>query len=64
MRIIEVNYNRSKGVMVYITDAERCNKKVQTRLENLRKKYKEVAIFVSGNNSMEDALANIIKSRR
>ncbi|HEY5524986.1 MAG TPA: hypothetical protein VIK26_06570 [Clostridium sp.] len=64
MRIKEINYNNSNGVMVYITKEERCNKDIKEKICNLRKEFKEVAVFVSGENSLEVALTGMIQKRR
>lgn len=64
MRIKKIDYNKSDGVVVYITEEERCNEDIKAELANLRNQYKEVAVFVSGKNNIEDVLTRMIQERR
>lgn len=63
MRIKKVNYNKKESVMIYITLAEKLDENVNAEIDNLKKLYKDVAVFVSGKNSVEKALATIIQER-
>ena len=64
MRVREVDYKDVKSIMIYITKEEKTDKGVQMRIVSLRKKYKNVALFVSGGHDLKDVLTRMVRDRR
>lgn len=63
MKVEQVNYNKKVALMVYLSQQEGTDKEVQKQIEDLKKDCKEIAVFTSGDNSMEYALKAIIQER-
>lgn len=64
MRVKKVNYKNNHSIMIYITLDERLDENINEQILNFRKIYKDVAVFVSGKNSIERALVTIIQEKR
>lgn len=62
MRVKNVKYKEEKSIMIYISKQENNDKDIQEKIKGYKAKYKNVVVFVSGNNSMEEALEKIIKN--
>ncbi|MDF2531586.1 MAG: hypothetical protein K0Q65_1167 [Clostridia bacterium] len=64
MRVRKVEYNNIEGLMIYITKQEELDEGIKKKIADYRKAYKEVVVFISGSNSIESLLANMIQERR
>jgi hypothetical protein len=64
MRVRKVEYNNIEGLMIYITKQEELDEGIKKKIVDYRKAYKEVVVFISGSNSIESLLANMIQERR
>ncbi|MDF2890184.1 MAG: hypothetical protein K0R80_551 [Clostridia bacterium] len=64
MRVRKVEYNNIEGLMIYITKQEEMDESIKKKIADYRKAYKEVVVFISGSNSIESLLANMIQERR
>lgn len=62
MRIKKTKYKEEESIMIYITKEENGNKDVQDKIKNYKAQYKNTAVFVSGDNNIENALEKIIKN--
>ena len=63
MRIKKVDYNNEESLIIYLTkDEENCLDN-QNEIKEYKKKYKHVAKFVSGNESMKNALKKLIQQK-
>ena len=64
MRVNKVNYNSKLAILIYITLQEQSDVNIIEQIKDLKKIYNDVAVFVSGTNSLEKALVTIIQERR
>lgn len=63
MRVKKVNYNNKESIMIYITLQEKLDEDINKQILEFKKNYKDAAVFVSGKDSIEKALATIIQER-
>lgn len=61
MRIKKVKYKDEESMMIYITKEENESEEVKNKINSYKKQYKNIAVFISGNNKIEDTLNKIIK---
>ena len=60
MRVKKVEFNGKDALIIYITAEEEKDESIKKSIEGYKKQFKDVAVFVSGKNSIEDLLARII----
>jgi hypothetical protein len=63
MRVKKINYKNKESIIIYITLQEKLDENINKQIVNFRKTYKDVAVFISGRNSIEKTLATIIQER-
>ncbi|HEY5560734.1 MAG TPA: hypothetical protein VIK72_03095 [Clostridiaceae bacterium] len=61
MRVKKVNYMSKEALMIYITMQEKMDEGINNQIKELKKSYKDVAVFIGGSSSMEKALSGIIQ---
>lgn len=64
MRTRISKYNNSEILVVYVTAEERQNDDIKNQIAAFKKEYKEVTVFVGGNNSIEKAITKIVQERK
>jgi hypothetical protein len=62
MRIKNVKYKDEESIMIYINQEENNNNEIQDKIKSYKAQYKNVAVFLSGNNRIEDMLEKVIKN--
>lgn len=62
MRINEFTYNKETMLQVYVTNDEIHNPSILSKLEELKKQYKHIGIFVSGKKDFKEVASNILSS--
>jgi hypothetical protein len=63
MRVKKVNYKNKESIIIYITLQEKLDENINKQIVDFRKTYKDVAVFISGRNSIEKTLSIIIQER-
>jgi len=63
MKIKYVKFQHKDAAIVYITKEEEANKDIQKEIENCKSKYKDVAVFISGDDKIEKVLTEIIQQK-
>jgi len=56
--------NNKEGLIIYISAKERINKNIKQQIEDLKKKYEKITIFIGGDNSIESVLNIMIQAKR
>lgn len=59
MRVKEIDVCGKPGLNIYISRIEKEDPSAQTKIEELKKLYKKIAVFISGTESMEDNLKKL-----
>lgn len=63
MKVKKIVYREQEGLMVFISLEEKNNEEIRKQIEDYKKSYKDVSIFISGNNNIEKALEAIIQEK-
>lgn len=63
MKIKYVKFKDKDAAIIYVTKKEEANKAIQKEIENYKSRYKDVAIFISGEDKIEKALTEIIQQK-
>ena len=63
MRIKKVDYNNEESLIIYLTKDEETCLDIQNEIIEYKKIYKHVAKFISGDESMENALKKLIQQK-
>jgi hypothetical protein len=63
MRVKKIFYENKERLIIFITLEEWGNGDIKKQIEEYKKLYKEVSVFISGNNSIKDILENMIQER-
>ena len=61
MRVKETLILNKPALMIYVTQEEHDTPEFQIEVDKYKKKFKNIAIFISGTHSIEDTLKNIIR---
>lgn len=64
MRIKELKYNNRDSLIVYMTPDEKNNEVIKKKINDYRKSYDYISIFIGGNKRIEDVLKNIIEEKQ
>ena len=59
MRFKEISICGKTGLNIYISRKEKEDTSIQTQIKDYKKSYKDIAVFISGVESMEDNLKKI-----
>ena len=59
MRVKEIAICGKTGLNIYISRKEKEDTSIQTQIKDYKKSYKDIAVFISGVESMEDNLKKI-----
>ncbi len=60
MKIKENQIGNKKVIQIYLTKEEKENKKVQDKIEKIKKEKKYIVLFTSGDKQIEKALKDMI----
>lgn len=63
MKIKYLKFKYKDAAIIYITKEEEADKAIQKEIEMSKSKYKDVAIFISGEDKIEKALTEIIQQK-
>lgn len=63
MRVKKVWRQDTEGLMIFISSLEKDNEDIKRQIDDYKKLYKEVSIFISGSNSIERVLETIIQEK-
>lgn len=63
MRVKKVNYSNQEAILIYIDSQEHQDDAIQKEICDYKKKYKDVAVFISGKNNIEKALTKIVQEK-
>lgn len=64
MRIKELKYNNRDSLIVYMTPDEKNNEATKKKINEYKKSYDYISIFIGGNKRIEDVLKNIIEEKQ
>lgn len=64
MRIKELKYNNRDSLIVYMTPDEKNNEAIKKKINEYKKSYDYISIFIGGNKRIEDVLKNIIEEKQ
>ena len=59
MKTREIEFDNRKSLIVYMTQEERCSEKNAGRIDEYKKLYGKVTVFVSGNAETEGVLKSV-----
>ncbi|MBC2579352.1 hypothetical protein [Clostridium sp. DJ247] len=63
MRIKELKYNNRDSLIIYITEEEKNDAILRKKINDYKKLYRDVSIFISGNNKIEDVLLKMVQEK-
>lgn len=63
MRVREVEFENEKSLIVYLTKEERKNENVISLIDEYKRLYRDVSVFVSGNVCIESILEKILTGK-
>lgn len=63
MRIREVNLEKGKGLLIYMTEEEHNDNTIKDKLTVLASKYKNISIFISGTEDIRKVLKQILSNK-
>lgn len=64
MRIKNVEFDNEDSLIIYINNEEKNNKDIINKIEEYKKTYKNVSVFISGNIDMKNTLKRIIYDKK
>ncbi|HEY9059455.1 MAG TPA: hypothetical protein VIO64_02970 [Pseudobacteroides sp.] len=60
MRIKETTFNAEPNLIIYVTEEESNNNEIISRIDEYKKKYKCISIFISGKADIKGILKKMI----
>lgn len=63
MRVKKVQFNGEDALIIYITAEEKKDESIKKSIDVYKRSYRHVAVFESGENSIEDLLVRIIQEK-
>lgn len=63
MRIRETTFKAESNLIIYITEEESNNNEIISRIDEYKKKYKSISIFISGKADIKGVLKKMIIER-
>lgn len=64
MRIKELKYNNRDSLIIYMTEEERNDEILKIKVNEYKKSYRDISIFISGNNKIEDVLIKMLQEKK
>lgn len=61
MKIRKVNFKNVETLIVYLTQDENSNIVIKNKIAEYKKVYSKVTVFISGDNSIEEALKAMLQ---
>jgi hypothetical protein len=61
MRVRETKYNNESALIIYVSEEEHNTEEVKNKIESYKSKYKNIAVFIGGKGSLEEAIKKIIQ---
>lgn len=61
MRIKRGKYNNEESIAIYINKIEENSKDTLEKIKKYRQQFKNVCVFIGGNNRIEDILETILR---
>jgi len=63
MRVKKVRFHEEDALIIYVTKVESEAEKTQKKILGFKERYKDVAVFVSGEINVEEVLTQIIQGK-
>lgn len=63
MRVKELKYNNKNSLIIYMTEEEKNDEILKKKINDYRKLYSNISIFISGNNKIEDVLIKMVQEK-
>ena len=63
MRIKELKYNNRNSLIIYMTEEEKIDEISMKKINDYKKTYSDISIFVSGSNKIEDVLLKMVEEK-
>ena len=64
MRIKELKYNNRDSLIIYMTEEDKNNENLKKRINDYKKSFSTISIFISGKNKIEDVLIKMIERKQ
>lgn len=64
MRMREINNNNKEGLIIYVSAKDQVKQNIKQQIENQKKKYEKITIFIGGDNNIESVLNIMIQEKR
>ena len=63
MRIKGLKYNNRDSLIIYMTEEEKNDEISMKKINEYKKTYSDISIFVSGSNKIEDVLLKMVEEK-
>jgi hypothetical protein len=63
MRVKELKYNNRNSLIIYMTEVEKNDQILKKKIDEYKRIYKDVSVFISGNNKIEDVLIKMVQEK-
>ena len=60
MKVNVIDFAKEKSAQIYISNQEEIEETVQNKIEELKSKYKNIAVFISGKGDTKEKIEKIV----